>query len=376
MGESLSLEWNNTRSVVLYGAGARSTVVKNIFNRMNISIKYMLDRDPQKQGTLWNGIPIVSYEEIKHEISGSKIVISTGHTAYNGISDYLNRQGLQEFRDYCSFACFFREWFWNVHRMNCIYSLTMTITTQCTLKCKKCNMFIPYYEKPCSFELEELLHNIDLLFQRIDYVAYFSLIGGEPLLSPYLLDILTYLHEHYSERYGMILTTTNGTILPSEILLEYMSKMNILIDVSDYTNAVNYQDRFQQVIALFQKYNISYNIRRSLEWVDFSFPENTLQFSKEELRYHLFCCRPEWSGLNDGKFYFCNVAWSAEKAGLFQLLPSDYIKLTDIDPADKEACHKIVELSKGTCSFCKVCGGCGSDNTNFVVVGEQFRADL
>ena len=43
----------------------------------------------------------------------------------------------------------------------------------------------------------------------------------------------------------------------------------------------------------------------------------------------------------------------------------------DSDP--KAACRKIVELSRGTSSFCRICGGCGADNTNYVKTGVQMK---
>ena len=92
----------------------------------------------------------------------------------------------------------------------------------------------------------------------------------------------------------------------------------------------------------------------------------------EQLKEHLTCCRPEWNGLNDGKFYYCNVSWSAEKSGRFVLQPEDYIVLEDINPRDKEECHRLVELSRGTSSFCRVCGGCGRDNEKYVSAGVQL----
>jgi hypothetical protein len=52
----------------------------------------------------------------------------------------------------------------------------------------------------------------------------------------------------------------------------------------------------------------------------------------------------------------------------------DSIELKTIDPRDKEACRKIVELSRGTSSFCKICGGCGKDNTNYMPTGVQIKS--
>lgn len=118
---------------------------------------------------------------------------------------------------------------------------------------------------------------------------------------------------------------------------------------------------------------IKYYLIDNLVWCDYGFPERPYTYNEEELKYHLESCRPEWNGLNDGKFYYCNVSWSAEKSGKFKLKDSDFIVLDKINPKDKNECHKIVEFSRGCSSFCKVCGGCGKDNTHYIPVGEQIK---
>ncbi len=119
-----------------------------------------------------------------------------------------------------------------------------------------------YYKRHWDYTFEELKANYDLLFERLDYVAYIGFVGGEPFLNP---------------------------------------------------------------------------------------------------------------AVKDRKFYYCNVSWSAEKCGRYTLSKEDYIALDEIDPKDKKACHRLVELSRGTSSFCRVCGGCGSDNHNYVPIGVQMK---
>lgn len=369
----LSDDWFSIDSLVLYGTGNHANIVSHAIKKIdNLKILYVLDSDKNKHGHLWNGVPIADYKSVKDKIIGQKILIMTAHTAYNQISQYLRSQGLKENIDFCSSGQFICEWFWKAKKMNCLYHVDMTVTTNCNFKCKHCNMFIPYYKRKKEITYSDLKTNVDLLFSRIDYIAYFALIGGETLLCPHILHILKYMKIKYRNKYGHITLTTNGSIIPDNKLLKYLSENKISFEVSDYTNTVSYKECFDTVIELFNKYNVSYNIRNSLEWVDFGFPLNPVKRTSEELENHLKCCHPEWNGINDGKFYYCNVSWSAEKSGNFKLQPSDYIVLEDINPNDKGQCHKIVELSRGTSSFCKICGGCGSDNKNIIPVGEQI----
>lgn len=370
----LTEDWNNIKSIVLYGAGTVSRICEKLFEKVDINIACVIDQDVNKQGKEWNGIPISSFEDAKDrgELAGKKIVVMAAHAAYNDIAEFLDSQGMEEFKDYCRIGQFICEWFWNVKRMNCIYHVDMTVTTKCTLNCAKCNMFIPYYKEKFHYSFEELRNNIDLFFERIDYAAYFGLIGGEPMLNPALKDVIVYLEENYRDKYGKISYASNGSVMPSSDLLEVMQKYGIHVVISDYSQAVSYRDKIEELEAKFKEYHIQYDIKPSLIWCDFGFPACPVRRDVEQQKEHLKYCRPEWNGLNDGNFYYCNVSWSAEKSGRYSLQEEDYIRLRDIDARDKEACHTLVELSRGTSSFCKICGGCGRDNMMYVEAGEQL----
>lgn len=372
----LSEDWNKMQSVVLYGAGIVGGICQTLFERVDLEIPFVIDQDKRKQGTLWKGIPIISYEEAQSKLNGRKIVVMAGHTAYGKITQFLNQHGLVEFQDFCNVGHFMSEWLWSARQMNCVFHVDMTITTKCTLNCRHCNLFIPYHKEHINFPLEEMKRSIDLFFERIDFVTYFGLIGGETFLHPALEDCIIYLGEKYQKQIGRITVVTNGTVTPSESLLRTIKKYNMYLSISDYTNVVPYEEKIENLVKKAQEYKIDYYRNPSIVWTDFGFPENPFRRTKDELEEHLKSCRPNWNALHGGRFYYCNVSWCAEQSGHFQLRPEDYIDLQDIDPKDKDACRKIVELSRGTSSFCKICGGCGKDNTNYVPTGMQIKRDI
>lgn len=368
----LTEEWHDLKNIVIYGAGTVSKICGELFKKVDVEIICVIDQDKEKQGKCWNGIPIISFEQAKKTIIGRKIVVMTAHTAYNEISQFLDSNGLKEYRDYCEIGQFICEWFWYAKQMNCVYHVDMTVTTRCTFRCRHCNMFIPFYKEQKDYTFEELKRNVDLLFGRLDYIVHFGILGGETFLCPSLKDIVAYIGENYKDKYGTLSLTTNGGIVPADDLFEIIKKYNIHLLISDYTKEIGYNKKLNQLIQKAELFKILYEVRRSIVWCDFGFPESPVFRKEEQLRKHLHSCHPEWNGLNDGNFYYCNVSWSAEKSGHYKLEKDDYIKLEDIDAEDKEACHKIVELSRGTSSFCNICGGCGIDNTSYVPAGVQL----
>ena len=137
---------------------------------------------------------------------------------------FLNAQGLEEFQDFCNVGHFMSEWLWTAKQMNCVFHVDMTITTKCTLNCRHCNLFIPYHKEHVNFSFEEMKRNIDLFFERIDFVTYFGLIGGETFLNPDLERCIVYLGENYRSQIGRITVVTNGTVTPAESLLKVIKK--------------------------------------------------------------------------------------------------------------------------------------------------------
>lgn len=367
----LTDDWKDIDTVILYGAGVVYELCENLFKTFGIKVKYIVDKDEKKQNSLYYGIPVVGYDKIKDSIGKTKIVVMTAHTTYFEIAKILEDDGLKKGRDFCRIGQFICEWFWIAKKMNAIYRMDMAVTTKCTFNCRHCNMFIPYYQSCQNYTFEQLKENIDLFFSRIDYIGYFQLIGGEPFLNKELDKIIIYLEENYRKQYGKLSLTSNGSIIPSDNLLKAIEKYGVVLSISDYSNAISYKNKLEELKNKLEQYNINYKINSSLAWADFGFPISPMKFNEEELKKHIQSCRPDWNAVNDGKFYYCNVAWSAEKAGLFKLSSDDYILLKDINPKDKEQCRTIVELSQGSSSFCKVCGGCGSDNSNYVEVGVQ-----
>ena len=100
--------------------------------------------------------------------------------------------------------------------------------------------------------------------------------------------------------------------------------------------------------------------------------------SKEGGHDHMKSCSPLFHGINDKKFYYCHVIWSADKAGIYTAPESDYIDLTELEPDNEADKKKVWRYALGDCErgflgFCMVCGGCGEDNDKAVVAGIQSK---
>ena len=237
-------------------------------------------------------------------------------------------------------------------------------------------MFMPYYKEHVDYTAKDILENLELLFRHVDYIVAYEILGGEPLINGELADMIRQIGDRYGNRIGNIGIITNGTLLPDEQLIEISKKYNVKYDFSDYTDIVDYKKRFDAAVKIVSDAGLRYSVNRSLRWCDFGFPVNNRMYDFDKVREHMLSCGPIFHGLNDGKYYYCHVSWSADKAKLLKNVSDDYIDLRTLDDDDraKEAIleHSNGNMAKGFVKLCKICGGCGNDNTEFVKAAEQM----
>ncbi len=369
----LTKDWNNIGQIIIYGYGNTARVFLGNL-RQFIGIRLIIDNDPSKHGS-FEGIPICTVDEAGDALFQYKIIILAETIAYGKIKGSLVKKGLIENQHFTSLERFICEWLFVSKNKKSLMEVHSAVTSKCTLKCKKCNMFVPGYKEHITFSVKELINNIDLLMQNIDYLFKYQIVGGEPFLNPDLCGFLKYIGKKYRQRIGWIRIVTNGTVEPSEELCDVLVTYDMELSISDYTAEVAYSSRLEQIIKKIKQFGVRYTVNESLLWRDFNFPGIIQQRSKEETKEHMTCCGTAWHGLQDGKLYYCNSGYSAERAGLFSLKSDDYVDLKKAyTENESEALLDLClgELPSGYFSFCSVCGGCGEDNNHFVKAGEQI----
>lgn len=370
-------DWLNIKRIIPYGYGAEA---KHSLNRImkEFEVPYIIDQDAEKWGQFFNGVEIVSPRVLKNIKKNDKVLITIAKRRYLEIKQVLDSYGLKENEQYCHLTRFISEWYSRYRGEYCLYTLHMALTTACTLQCTNCNMFIPYYQDVYMASVEDVKRDLELFFARMDYLVSLDLIGGEALLNPNLPAILEYITTAYGKHIGNINITTNAVCIPSNEVIQQLYNYDVEVAISDYTDAIGNKAHVDELVELLQEKNVSVSVMRNRVWCDFGFPRKPWNIPDDEVRKHMLTCDPGWRGLNDGKFYFCHIAWSADKAGKYKLKHTDYLDLSTL-PIGEGTKKKLLNYSMGVMdskymSFCKVCGGCGADNQAFVLAGEQIRS--
>lgn len=375
MGGLLDESWENLNRLIIYGFGKSGQANTNMFLK-EFEVPFIIDNNAAYKGKMYRNIPIINLEQYRDiQKPEDKIVIIASGGAYLSIKESLAQIGKHENIDYVGMDTFVNEWYWRFHHKVCLGRVTVSVTTSCTLNCRYCNMFIPYFKDSEAFDVRILCEDADLFFSLVDYVTSFTVVGGEPFLYKELATYLNYIEERHGDKIGNLQIITNGTILPNEEVLFVVKKWDIEVRISDYTEIVPYRKRLDDFVRLLEDRAIDYVVFKQDMWLDFGLPNEKINMgnSEEELRRHMLSCNSMCHLIYNGYYYYCSRAWCAEKAGLFCLEDGDKIDLTELakKPSGKEELlhYHMGNMKNGYLSYCKVCRGYRTDK--MVKAGEQ-----
>lgn len=371
----LTDDWNGIEEIAIYGFGrvAQRNIRKLSFDfRINIIID---SSESVRKEALKNGIEVLTLQEANPFLNNKKIVVTTSSYAYDSIKNDLQKRGLQEYKDFCRLEVFMLEWYWKNRKEVCLSQVLSSITTRCTFNCRFCSNLMPYFKQQYEYTEDDIYEDLLFLFKRVDYLASYYIIGGEPLLNRNLPDILTKVSENFTNQIGYIQVITNGSIVPDNRLIEVLKRYDIKLRISDYTKMIPYKKKFEEVIKVCQKNDIEYSISDYQVWMSLGFPVEDVSI-KGSYKMHMLNCSQGCHSVNDKKFYFCSTLWDAEKTGLYTLKERDCL---DLKQTSKDSVLDKLDFlkyclgdSEGHIGLCEKCRGFGKDNDCLVNVAEQM----
>lgn len=263
---------------------------------------------------------------------------------------------------------------------------TIEITYDCTLKCRLCSNYSPYVLLDLRrYPLQVCTKAIDKFFQIITYVGIFTISGGEPLLHPNLFELLEHL-QNYSLNIGEVQVVTNGTLVPSQKILEPLKQwgQKAFLIVDNY--GAELSTKIKEIDMLLANENIRHTIRNYTisdphcgGWVDFGPLTKQTQrslelaeklFAKCSVAQNLHFCFP----IMGSEMWPCAPAKRRAQLG-FEADPSEYIDLFDDSLTIEEQREKIRAIyRKKSLSACAYCTGLCEDSVR-VVPGEQLTSE-
>lgn len=235
--------------------------------------------------------------------------------------------------------------------------------SSCTLKCRGCSMLIPQVKDPYYIAAEQVLEDLKLFLECVDFCVSVGISDGEPFLDRELDKILAYLIA--CPKIDSISFNTNGTILPQESLIPYLKNPKVFIRISDY----GYLGSMAKLIELFEREQIAFSVLSEMKWLDVRSTEKKMR-SDTELKYDFLRCMNSLTCkvLADGVFYACERCFRLERLGIYKP-GTDGIRLKDYVLEDRCVAIRemyLAELAYG-CDYCDL----GSMEASVIDAGIQ-----
>ena len=292
----------------LWGAGTYGARTIE-FMRDVLTFKAVIDKDQRKQGTLFNGVPVINDEEAMVDVPGVKIVIALN--VPTEVREILLSKGFIENCDFFTLHDFIPRYFWNKNRTLVVKSVDFAATTMCNMKCKSCQTQIPIAANRRHISAESIISDLDMLFKHVDSVMTLNICCGESFLNKELPEICSRINERYSGRYNSLLVQANGTIIPNDDDLLCYAESKTTLVTSNYPENADFTEK---LIEKFKEFGIKWYINRSGNreyWYDLGDPRVINETDAETLRERYKRCWQPGMGLYNGWLYICaSQLWS------------------------------------------------------------------
>lgn len=261
--------------------------------------------------------------------------------------------------------------------------VSLIVTLRCNLHCKLCVERIPDYAAPSHPDTKLLLETIDRLFRMDLRINHFGLSGGEPLIRKDLPQLLDHLLR-WKDNIGLLDVVTNGTILPSQALLDSALRwgQQVRFVIDDYGRALSKQAG--AMAELLRQNHVSCKINdydKELHcsgWVDFG------DFSKrggEAFASALYakcnfpaalslCCE-----IVDGRIDPCSRSRQCIERGI-PIPKAEWIDLwDDTESIDQKRQRLLAWYRLKSLTACMYCGGMCDDSVRYMPAEQLKRGE-
>lgn len=361
------------KGISIFGCGEIGAFYSDVTIRTNLFRNFY---DSKKTGEFKN----YTIKNINDYDGDELLILCASRKNLNEMKDILHNAGYTEYDNYVVYDEFFSKIFplLMLYKYDILYSdmIQLSMTERCILRCKKCAHgcnSVSITSEDLSFS--DIKESIDNYFSVVDYVQYFLLIGGEPLLSNRLCDTVKYIGEKYRDRIGRLQISTNGLIKPKKELLEACYKYNVFFHISNYISAIpKTKSIIKGFIDSLNGNNIEYYlVPEDFNWTDYGFDH--LDRGWKELASVFDNCKTECHEIRIDKIYYCIMARSVAENTKMNYGEDDYILLADKEKNELISKKVLFEYlqgysEKGYLDMCNFCYG--SERQNYPIpVAEQ-----
>ena len=240
----------------------------------------------------------------------------------------------------------------NIHpfiERNELDRLELHIIDKCNLKCANCSMFAALVDDASSIDFTQTKNGLLRLKKVYNRIHEIDIFGGEPLLSPFLLEYCELVRMLYPS--SQIYIVTNGTRIPqlSDEMLKKLDAFHIQFSITYYPSL---DAVIEKAISKLNRYNIKFEVlpRRTFFLRLYDFYQNS---TSEDVHRH--CPRKSLIiAMREQYLASCYVPFAFQHAAKKFNIPYSEEQL--INQMDSKLCSSMINkklLLPLTC--CKYC---------------------
>ncbi len=274
-----------------------------------------------------------------------------------------------EQKDYQFFCDYFVNRFIETKKPSIMY-LEYKLLTKCSLNCKECCHYAPYFKKQMSpISFEEFKANLDKLLEAVDSIWYLNLMGGEALLHKDLPKILEYVLS--KKQVLNCVFTTNCLTLPSKDLIDVIKdNKKVFVFMSDYSPNEKLLPilKIEELKKIFEDNNVVYSITKFDSWN--KAPRLSLHGEKYEKGS---CWMRSCHTFANGYIYFCPLEFYAHFNNRPLKIKKDEI-VDVLNSTPKQLAKNLLKFYfKDEYEFCHYCK---TDMSKKIPVAEQVARNV
>lgn len=376
------------RHIYLYGAAGNASeliyIISDLKQRKLVDWEiHLVDKDKDKQLSGWEGYEVISPEQFFSEDRKDYFVVACPSTsASDEICQILYNNNIPSnlvFKGFYFLYTYLPVYFAYTHDMVFFTSQSILPSTVCNLNCRDCLNFTPYIKTHITDSLENMKKDVDVFFNAVDLIYRLQITGGEPLLYKYLVELLDYIDKNYRNKIIRFEMVTNGTVIPSDELCDFLRERKIYIFLDDYRMSLeNGEDTYNKIYKKLEKYNINYCDNHVEQWIRLLRQDKQMQDDEKTLTDLFHVCDNPWSTLRLGKIAACNYAMYAAKAGVCEDSEDEYYDLNKFTPDKKKELmeFRVRFNERGFVNLCKRCAGWTTINENWCDPAIQVKGKL
>lgn len=369
------------KKIYLFGAAMAGRELYPVVKRMGVFGGF-IDNDTEKQIGGYLDERVYSWNEYDTRKEKGIVILCAGPKNRRKIKEQLTDCGLEhgkDFFDHEHFAEFILPIVFLYSYGKCFVTVSqIVLTSRCTLSCKKCAHGCQVHTRSQELSVKEACKSADYLFEKVDYVKDFVLIGGEPLLYQNLDQVIEYIGSRYRDRIFNFGITTNGTLLPSDDVIECARKYGLVFTVSDYSITLpGMGDKILTLEKLLMDNGVKYNVIRYDEWVDYGFDSVFKDDSKAHMISFFDACQTPCHEIRNNRFYYCVGERASGAAYGFTPPQDDFLDFSKLE-GDY---HKIIleyclgYSEKGYMEMCRRCNGSFKHNPHVIPPALQMEGN-